>query len=125
MKRIAINVGVIVLVFGSLITFPAHLHWMASIWLVLSLIAKAFKKPMWPWLAGCVLIIAIKRPGYTAEFWILSILFFVVAFFDWREIRRKPETVDRKRLAIFALVLIAATTSYGITRRFASNTFVN
>ena len=122
MKRIAITVGVIALIFGSLISFPAYIHWVASVWLVLSLIANVNKKPMWPWLAGCVLVIAIKRPGFTAEFWILSILLAAVAFLDWRAIRRNPETVDRKRLAFFALVLIVVTTSYGVARWFASNT---
>ena len=34
---------------------------------------------------------------------------------------RKPERVDPIRLAFFAIVLVAATTSYTITRWFASN----
>lgn len=92
MKRVIFAVGVVVLIFGSLISFPADIPWMSFIWLVLSLIANANRKPMWPWFAGCVLIIAIKRPGYTAEFWILTILFVVVAFLDWRALRRKHET---------------------------------
>ncbi len=122
MKRIAITVGVIALVFGSLITFPAHLHWMVSVWIVFSMVACANKKPMWPWLVGCVLIIAIKRPGLTPEFWVLVVLFIVVALVDWRKNRDKPESLNIKRSAIYALVLIAATSAYGVTRWFASNT---
>ena len=122
MKRILIAVGVVISIFGSLISFPAHLHWMASFWLMLSLIAFAKNKPMWPWLIGCVLIIAIKRPGYVAEFWILASLFIAVAFIDWRAIHEKSESLKLKRLAIYALVLIAATTIYGGARWYASNT---
>ena len=122
MKRIALSVGIVALCFGSLITFPAYLHWMAFIWLMLSLVAGAYKRPMWGWLVGCVLIIAIKRPGYTIEFWILSILFVVIAFLDWRAIRRKPRTFEYKRLAVYALALFAATAHYGVARWFASNT---
>ncbi len=122
MKRVAFVVGVVALIFGSLITFPAHIYWMAALWLVLSLIAFAKNKPMWPWLGGCVLIFAIKRPGYTDEFWILSTLFIVVGLVDWRGIRRKPKSLELKRLTIYALVLIAAATIYGVTRWYAANT---
>ena len=122
MKRVVFAVGVVALIFGSLITFPAYIHWMASLWLVLSLIAFAKNRPMWPWLVGFVLIIAIKRPGYTPEFWILSSLFIIVAFVDWRAVREKRESLDLKRMAIYAFILIASTTTYGVTRWFAVNT---
>lgn len=122
MKRIAIAVGVIALIFGSLVTFPAYIHWMAFVWLVLSLVALANKKPMWPWLVSCVLIIAIKRPGFTPEFWILAALFIVVALVHWRKNRGKPESLNIKPFVIYTLVLILATTTYGVTRWFASNT---
>lgn len=106
--RITYSVGVIVLIFGSLITFPAHTHWIASVWLLLSLIAFANKKPMWPWLVGCVAIIAIKRPGFTPEFWMLSVVFIIVAIADWRLDRDKPESFNIKRFVIYAFVLIGA-----------------
>jgi len=77
---------------------------------------------MWPWLVACVFIVSIKRPGYTTEFWILSLLFIAVAFLDWRAMREKPEGVDLRRLVISALMLIAATTTYGGARWFATNT---
>lgn len=122
MKRVAVTVGVIALIFGSLITFPAHIHWMACVWLVVSLLAFANRKPMWPWLVGCILIVALKRPGYTAEFYIFSLLFLAVAFFDWRARLGNAESLDRKRLACYALVLMVATTTYGVTRWLAANT---
>ncbi len=122
MKRIAFVVGVVGLIFGSLITFPAFIHWMAFAWVAISLIAFVKNKPMWPWLVGCVLIIAIKRPGYTAEFWLLSTLFIVVAWVQWRAVQRKPPSLEFKRLAIYTLVLIAATTTYSVARWSGANT---
>jgi lysophospholipase L1-like esterase len=122
MKRVVFAVSVVVLTFGSLITFPAHIHWMASLWLALSLMAFARNKPMWPWLGVCALIIAIKRPGYTPEFWILATVFIVVAFVDWRTKRGTSESLNVRRLAIYSLVLIGATTTYGVMRWLAANT---
>jgi lysophospholipase L1-like esterase len=122
MKRVVFAVGVVVLTFGSLITFPAHIHWMASVWLVLSLIAFARNKPMWPWLGCCALIIAVKRPGYTPGFWILVTVFIVVAFVDWRAQRDTSESLNVRRLTIYSLVLITATTTFGVMRWFAANT---
>lgn len=122
MKRSAIVASVIVLIFGSLITFPAHLPWMASIWLMFSLIAFVNKKPMWPWLVACVLFLAIKRPGFTLEFWMLAALYIIVSVVDWKTTRGKPESSNTKRFVIYALVLTVATMTYGVTRWFASNT---
>jgi len=122
MKRVVFAISVVVLTFGSLITFPAYIHWMASLWLVLSLIAFARNKPMWPWLGCCALILAIKRPGYTPEFWILATVFIVVAVVDWRTRRGTSESLNVRRFAIYTLVLIAATTNYGVTRWRAANT---
>ncbi|MCR9119406.1 MAG: GDSL-type esterase/lipase family protein [bacterium] len=121
MKRVIIAVGLVVLVFGSLITFPAHVHWMALVWLLLSLVAYWRDKPIWPWLIAGVLIIAVKRPGFTIEFWILIVAFLAVAFADWRSSRSKATSFNGKRLAIYAVVLLAATTTYGVTRWLAAN----
>ena len=121
MKRISIALGVIVLILGSLLTFPAHLHWMVSIWLLLSLIASVNQKSMWPWLVGCVLILVIKRPGFTPEFWGLTALFILVATIDEAMVRNKLEPVSKMHLTTFALVLVAATAMYGATRWFGSN----
>lgn len=77
---------------------------------------------MWPWLVGCTLILALKRPGYTPEFWILSTAFIIAAFFDWRTMRKKPDSLDRKKLAVYAIVLIEAMATYGLTRWFGANT---
>lgn len=121
-KRLIFPVSLVALVFGSLITFPAYTHWMAFLWVGLSLVAFVRHQPMWPWLGCCILIVAGKRPGYTAEFWVLAALFILVAFIDWRWSRGKDESLNKKRLALFALVLITATTAYGIMRWNAANT---
>jgi len=121
-KRLLFTIGLVVLVFGSLITFPAYIPWMAFLWAAISLIALIKHRPMWPWLVCCVLIVAGKRPGYTTEFWFLAALFSFVAFIDWRSSRGKRESLNRKRAALYALVLITATTAYGVMRWKAANT---
>jgi hypothetical protein len=45
-KRIVFAISLVVLTFGSLITFPAYLHWMALVWVALSLIALTKQQPM-------------------------------------------------------------------------------
>lgn len=51
----------------------------------------------------------------------LSIVFIAVALGDWLAIRRNHEALDWKRLLIFALLLIVATSGYVAIRRFASS----
>ena len=121
MKRIPFTLAVVALVVGSLITYPAHMPWMVLLWLAVSLIAGVRGKPMWPWLVTCVLISAIKRPGFTPEFWGLLVLFSLAAGVDWWAARKSPEKNVRTRLAISALVLLAATGNYGVTRWLAAN----
>lgn len=122
MKRVVFAGSAVVVTFGSLITFPAYIHWMASFWLTLSLLAFARNKLMWPWLGCCVFIMAIKRPGYTPGFWILAIAFIAVALVDWRAKRDTSESLNVRRMALYALVLIVATTTFGVMRWFAANT---
>jgi len=121
LKRVSISIGVIALVFGSLITFPEYLPWMMSVWLLIS-VAMGFKEfPMWPWLVGCALIVAAKRPGFTPEFWMFIISVLGVALADWQTRNKRSESHNTKRLAIFAAVLLSVTTVYGVTRWLASN----
>ncbi|MEZ6102648.1 MAG: GDSL-type esterase/lipase family protein [Pirellulaceae bacterium] len=65
---------------------------------------------------------AIKRPGYTPGFWILAIAFIAVALVDWRAKRDTSESLNVRRMALYALVLIVATTTFGVMRWFAANT---
>jgi len=122
MKGILTAVVLVILAFGSLITFPAYIPWMALIWIALSLIAIARNRPMWPWLATCVLIILMKRPGYTAGLAGFALVVIAVAIIDWRMLRNKPESMDFRRVAIFAFALAIATIFYGASRWYAANT---
>lgn len=122
MKRILAAFSLVILVFGSLIVFPGSLHWLAFFWLILSLIAFARNKRMWPWLIGFIMILTIKRPGFTPEFFVLTFAFIVVAYADWRATQQKPESIDIRRLATYSLMLILATTTFAVMRWFSTNT---
>jgi lysophospholipase L1-like esterase len=122
MKRILVAVEMVILVFGSLIVFPAYIHWLVFAWLVLSLVAFGRDKRMWPWLVGCILIVAIKRPGFTPEFLILAIAFLAVAYADWRSYDKKPQQLNLRLMLTYSLILIVAISWFGLTRWFAANT---
>ncbi len=121
MKRIIATITVVALVFGSLITFPAYLLWMAAIWLGIAVVALAMNKPAWPWLGSCVLIILIKQPGYTIGFWLCLTTVVAVAVLDWRSRKKKQESISRKRLTVFVLILATPLIGYGAERWFAVN----
>ena len=122
MKRILAAFSLVILVFGSLIVFPRNLHWLALCWLILSLIAFARNKRMWPWLVGFIVILTIKRPGFTLEFLILAIAFISVAYVDWRAAQQNSEGLNLRRLATYSLILALATTTYGVMRWIGANT---
>lgn len=94
---------------------------MISGWLVISVAMGFGKSPLWPWLVGCALIVAAKRPGFTPEFWIFVISVLGVAVVDWQSRRKKTDDFNLKRLAVFATILLAAANVYGVTRWLASN----
>lgn len=117
MSRILRALGYIALIFGSLICFPAYLSWMVGVWIALALMANYRSKPMWPRLVGCILILLIKRPGFTIEFFLLCGLFVGVSGWDWRR-RSGTESpaFDAKALSVVAIVLMAGTVGYGTMR---------
>ena len=122
MKRIAAIVALIGLVVGSLIVFPEHLHWMIVGWAVLALVALQRSKRMWPWLLGCVLIVAVKQPGYTLAFWIFAAVFVAAALVDWRKQRLGSQKIGSTQIAIWAVALLSVAAVYGAVRWFAANT---
>ena len=123
MNRILITVIAVILKFGSLITFPVHLPWMVFMWLTLALFAFTIRQPMWPWLLACVVIISIKRPGFTIEFWVLAFAFTAIGFIEWR-FRRKHDnnSLGLKTFGIYAVLLVAAATFFAAMRWFGANT---
>lgn len=123
MNRILTNVIVVILTFGSLLTFPVHLPWMVFMWLTLALLAFANSKPMWPWLLVCVVIISSKRPGFTIEFWVLVFAFAAIGVIEWR-FRRKHDnnSPGLKPFGIYAVLLIVAATFFAAMRWFGANT---
>lgn len=122
MTRIFATIAVVVLVFGSLITFPAYIHWMVSIWLALALVACFRSRPMWRWLVPCLIILLIKQPGYTLEFWVFIFLVAGVSWIDWRTVRKQNEPTNSNRLVSLAIVLVSATVIYATARGYSTNT---
>ena len=122
MQRILFSLGAIALLFGSLITFPAYLSWMALVWIVLALVSHANYRAMWPWLVGCGVITVIKRPGFGISIWALVIIVLAVATWDWWKgpsIRRQS---SRKKFGVFAVVLLSAVAFTWVGRWFDANT---
>jgi len=114
-------IGVVILAFGSMMTFPAHIPWMAAGWGMISLLALAKRRPMWPWLIGLLVIMTIKRPGLTAEYWILCFTLLALALWDWWTLHQKTHAKHVLRLLICGLMLASATMTFGMLRWNASN----
>jgi hypothetical protein len=120
MNRILTTVIAVILTFGSLITFPEHLPWMVFMWLTLALFAFTIRQPMWPWLLACVVIISIKRPGFTIEFWVLAFAFAAIGFIEWRFRRKHDNSLGLKLFGVYAVLLVAAATFFAAMRWFGA-----
>ena len=121
MQRIFLAVSVIVLLFGSLITFPAYLPLMTLMWIGLALISQGKNCAMWPWLIGCVAIVFLKRPGFTTAIWIFGIVLLAVAVWDWLKGRGGERKVSRKMSYGVAVVLLSAVGWLWIARWLDAN----
>ena len=122
MQRILLAVSVIALLFGSLITFPAYLPWMAFVWIVLALISHAKSRAMWPWLLGCVVITVVKRPGFAISIWVFVIVVLAVAVWDWWKCPSDGRHSNRKELSGYAVLLLSAVTCLWVGNLFGTNT---
>ncbi len=92
---------------------------MVVAWLLFSTFPSIRRKPIWPWLFVCAAILAIKRPGFTAEFWVLLSALLMIGLVDFRQgINR----ADRKSVRLFTFVwvsILAATiVNFELTRWF-------
>lgn len=121
MTRVTSFIGFVAFIFGSLITFPAYLHWMVACWIVVSLIAGTCQRPMWPWLLICMAILIVKRPGFAVEFWILLTTLGFVAVLDWQRADKSADSSGFRRIAILSIALVLANLSFGLTRWYAAN----
>ena len=127
-KRILSSVGILIVILGSLVAFPAWLHWVAAIWITTFVIASALGRPGWPWLVGLATVLIVKRPGWTSELLVFILVILGVAVFDWHS-RQKQEQLpapvkfltDRKRAAIMAAILLLALISFQAVRRVKTN----
>ncbi len=122
MKRICTTLFAVILAFGSLLTFPEYLPWLVFLWLSLALFAFANSRPMWPWLLTCVVIIIVKRPGFTVQFWVLILIFSAVGFVDWYARRKKEKSLTAVQIRLHILLLIAAATFFAAMRWLEANT---
>ena len=122
MQRILLAVSVIVLLFGSLITFPAYLPWMALVWIVLALISHTKSRAIWPWLLGCAAITIVKRPGFAISIWAFVIVVLAVAVWDWWKFPSSGGKSNRKKLCGFAALLLSAVACLWIGNWFDTNT---
>lgn len=104
--RIGLAVGSIVIVFLSLMTFPAGIPWMVGLWLLGAITCMAFRFPVWPLLLVCAVVLLIKRPGFTAEFFVVETLLITVAVVDFLARKKCPRLSLRQQGLIGCLLVI-------------------
>jgi acyl-CoA thioesterase I len=102
--RIGGLVLVLLLVLGSLLTFPAHLPGMIAVWLGLATALTFAGRRAWPTLVGCAIIVIVKRVDGSPGVWIClaSMLAVAAALHLVRETRP-----DRLAIAYLAIVWLA------------------
>lgn len=121
-KRLTVGISFVAFVFGSLMAFPAYLHWMVTAWIIVSLFAGTCKKRMWPWLLGCIAISLLKRPGYTAEDWILLCVLSLVAVVDFQKTPKSEGSLGFIKPQFLLIALVLVNLYYGFARWYGSNT---
>lgn len=121
MKRILVCIGFVFLLFGSLISFSAHLHWMSLAWIVVAMVALAQSKPAWPWLVGLTSILLIKRTGLTVELFALIFVLLAVSIWDGMVRKKNDELASKKQLVVGFCFLLGALTIFSIIRWVKTN----
>ena len=123
MKSILSALGIVTISIGSLLTFPAHLHWMLAVWGALALTALSRGKPAWPWLAAGILIFVVKRPGYTFETWLVGLTFVTTAIYDIVPAKKRglSDKSGSSRFVCYSIFLFSAVTIFGTFKWFGSN----
>ena len=121
MKRILACIACVLHLFGSLISFPAWLTWVATVWMTVAVIAFANNKPAWPWLLGITAVLVTKRPGFTVELFVLLCVLLGLALIDWRRRTNENQTSRKRDLAIGVCTLVAALLFFEITRWHKTN----
>ncbi len=97
-KRVARVLACVALVFGSLLTFPAGVPWMMALWLALHTAIAVRDGNGWLPLAGCVLVVAVKRVDWPPGMWLLLGAILMVGLLETR-VRRLTAGPQRQRLS--------------------------
>lgn len=116
MKRILASISFVILLFGSLIAFPAYIGRMVLVWIAIAAVVSHFRGRAWPWLVGVALVLVAKRPGFTFEFFVLLAAIVTLAFLDWRVKEPTNKTSANKRVVYGSLILVAAVTLFEFIR---------
>ena len=122
LNRIALIPSAAVLVFGSLIAFPAWLPMVIIVWVGLAIVFLICGKPAWPWLLGCGAILLIKRPGFTFEFFLLEAGLIVLAGLEFKHCRNGEPALSKKQQVAGIAVAVALVSIYGLARWVDVNT---
>ncbi len=110
------------LTFGSLLTFPIHLPVMIGLWGIVGIVAIFRDRPAWPWLLSGAVILAIKRPGFTWEFWIVVVGYLGLAIADFLRRRRKAKSASGIWQFSMAVLIVMLVIQYGAVRWQAART---
>ncbi len=85
------------LVVGSLLTFPVGVPWMMAVWLAVHTALTLQGRAGWLPLAGCALVVVVKRVDWPPGMWLLLATMFIVGLLGAR-VRRLTALPQRRRL---------------------------
>lgn len=96
-RRIGALLAALLLTVASLLTFPAQIPGMIAVWLGVFTVLTLAGRRGWPALAGCVMIVIIKRVDWPPALWLFIVAIFLVGTLAWRSARRAAIAPGKSR----------------------------
>lgn len=111
-RRIGALLAVLLLAAASLLTFPAQIPTMIAVWLGVFTGLTLAGRRGWPALAGCALMVIIKRVDWPPSLWLFMIAIFLAGAVMRRSATTAPiasrkSRTDRRTILCLAIVWLA------------------
>jgi lysophospholipase L1-like esterase len=108
LRRIGLLLLSLLLVLGSLLTFPAGMAGMVAVWLGLYAALVLLGRRGWPALTGCTLVVLVKRVDWPPGLWLFLAAALVAIIADWRSSgAASPAKARRLRAVLTAFLWLA------------------
>jgi acyl-CoA thioesterase I len=108
LRRIGLLLLSLLLVLGSLLTFPAGMPGMVAVWLGLYTALVLLGRRGWPALTGCVLVVIAKRVDWPLGLWLFMAAMLVAVVVGRRFSKTTPQTKAwRGRAVVLAFLWLA------------------